>query len=137
MFRRNRSRAHHDLRTITLENIDLLDAHLVGHHEHALVTLACSDNRETDTGIARCRFDDRAAGFQCAGFLSRLDHTNRDAILHRPAGIQLLKLGKQLRAPGRRDAIEPHQRCVADEVEQAVVNVHTIETSLLAEEPDA
>ena len=39
---------------------------LVGHDEDTLVpALGCHD-READTGVARCRFDDRAAGFEQA-----------------------------------------------------------------------
>jgi hypothetical protein len=67
--------------------------------------------------------DDGPAGLQTAVALGGLDQPDRHAVLDRPAGVEQLDLGDDLRANVRRDAREPHQRCLADRVEDRLLDV--------------
>ena len=56
-------------------------------------------------------------GLQQAVALGGLDHRDRDPVLDRPAGVEVLDLGEQLRPHVGSDAPEPHKRRVPDRVE--------------------
>ncbi len=57
-------RADDDLGAVRPQQRHLLGRRLVGHHEHALVAALGGDDRQTDTGVAARRLDDRATRFQ-------------------------------------------------------------------------
>ena len=98
VLRRDGGRADHDLGAVGLEHVALVLADLVGAHEDALVALLLGHHRQADAGVAGGRLDDRAAGLQLAGGLGRLDHPAGDAVLHGPAGVEVLHLGEDQRA---------------------------------------
>ncbi len=124
MVRRHGGRAHDDPRAVRLEHVPLVLAHLVRADEDAAVPAALGDEGQADAGVAGGRLDDRAAGPQLTGLLGGLDHLQRDPVLHRPAGVEVLHLGQH----GGRDALghrrEPDERGVADEVADVLCVLH-------------
>ena len=95
ILRGDRSRTHDHLGAIGPQRVDLVAAHLVRAHEHAVIAALLRDDRETDPGVAGGRFDDRPTRPQLARLLGGIDHPHRDAVLHRAAGIEVLDLGQQ------------------------------------------
>ena len=88
---------------------------------------------EPDTGVARGRLDDGAAGAEQPVALGRLDHGEPDAVLVRAARVQELELREQRRLDVTAEAVEPHDGGVADEVEQrGVLAGHRAESLLAA-----
>ncbi len=59
---RHGSGTHDHVGAVRAQQRDLLLAHLVGHHEDAVVAAPCGDDRETHTGVARRGLHDGAAG---------------------------------------------------------------------------
>ena len=114
-------RRDHDLGAVGAQRRDLLLAHLVRHHEDAAVALLRGRDREPDAGVARGRLDDRAAGAELALPLGRLDHREPDAVLVRAARVEELELREQCRRHVGAEAVEPHDRRRADEVEESRV----------------
>ena len=116
--------ADDDLGAVGPQQVDLLGGDLVGHDEDTLVpALGCHD-READTGVARCRFDDRAAGFEQAFALGVVDHADRRTILRRPTGVGHLGFDDDLAGLVLRHLFQVDQRRVADQVKDRVVNLH-------------
>ena len=105
-----------DLGAVGLEHVALVLADLVRAHEDAVVALALGDQGQADAGVAGRRLDDGAAGLERAGGLGGLDHPQRDAVLHRPAGVQVLDLGQHRGGDALGDVVELDERRVADEV---------------------
>ena len=114
-------RRDHDLGAVAAQHRDLLLAHLVGHHEDAAVALLRRGDREPDARVAGGRLDDRAAGPELAVALGRLDHREPDAVLVRAARVHELELREDRSRHVLRDAVEPHDRRGADEVEDGRV----------------
>src|SRR5206468_1915212 len=75
-------------------------------------------------GVAGRRLDDRPAGGQYAVALSRLDHPERDPVLHAPARIEELELREDLTIKVAADPVETHERRVADEIDERVEDLH-------------
>ena len=124
MLGRDGGRADHHLGTVGLEHVALVLADLVRADEDALVALLLGDHRQPDTGVAGGRLDDRAAGLELAGGLRGLDHPDRDPVLHRAAGVEVLDLGEHQR-PGAVGGLgQPDQWGVADEVQERVCVAH-------------
>ena len=124
VFGRHRGRAHDHLGAVRAEQRDLLVAHLVAHHEDALVAPLGRDDREARAGVARGRLDDRAARLEQPGLLGRVDHRDGGPVLDAAAGVDHLDLGEQ---PAREVAPDPpqaHQRRVPDQVEDRVGDLH-------------
>jgi hypothetical protein len=110
-------RRDHDLRAVRAQHRDLLLAHLVRHHEDAAIALRGRRDREPDAGVSGRRLHDRPAGLELAVPLCRLEHGEADAVLHRPAGVEVLEL-REVRAPGlAAQLLEADDRSVADELE--------------------
>ncbi len=122
-LRRDVGRRDHDLGAVGAQQVDLLARHLVGHHRDDAVALQPCGDREPGAGVARRRLDDRAAGTQAAVALGRLDQAQRHAILDRAARVEQLHLRDELRLDGRVDATQPHERRVADRVEDRISDV--------------
>jgi len=131
VLRSDGGRADHDLGAVGLEHVALVLADLVGAHEDARVALLLGHHRQAHAGVARGRLDDRAARLERAGGLRGLDHAGGDAVLHRPAGVEVLDLGEHQRAVGRaarevEGPAQPDERSVADEVEEGVHVLHPV-----------
>ena len=90
--------ADHHIGTERPQQVDLLLAHLVRHHEDALVAAVERSHDEAHTGVAARRLHDRAARFQASVALGSFDHRETDAVLHAAAGVQRLDLREQGRA---------------------------------------
>ena len=114
----------HDLGAVRPQERDLLLAHLVRHHEDALVTADRRGDREPVAGVARRRLDDRPTRAQEPLAFGGLDHPQADPVLHAPAGVQHLELGQDRRPDASRDLVEPDQRRVAHRVQERVEYLH-------------
>ncbi len=119
-------RADDDLGSVCAQHVDLVRGHLVRADEDALVALLLGDDGEPDARVPTGRLDDRAAGLQLPALLGRLDHAQRDAVLHRPAGVEVLDLGQDGRLDTCRDVAQPHQRGVADKTDHRIVELHRV-----------
>ena len=97
-------RAHDHLGAVRLEHVALVLADLVRAHEDAVVALGLRHHRQPDAGVARRRLDDRAAGLELAALLGGLDHPQRDPVLDRAAGVEVLDLGQHGRPARRRSS---------------------------------
>ena len=93
-----------------------LDGEAFGHHDDQGIALAGADHRKADAGVAAGRLDDCLAGLQQPVALGGLDHAQRQSVLDRAERIERLELGVDFDA-FRREALEPHDRRVADGVE--------------------
>ena len=121
MIRRHRGRRDHHLGAVGLEQAHLLLRHLVRHREDAAVALERRRDGEADAGVAAGALDDRPAGLELARSLGGLDDREPDPVLHRPAGIGVLRLAVDRGANPGADAAQPDQRRPADGVEHGVV----------------
>src|SRR5690606_3209311 len=106
-----------------------LERHRFGHHQYQLVALDRGNHRQADSGIAARRFDDRTAGPERAGILRVLDHSQRNAILDRTAGIGALAfdpdfmVGKKPRKTNVRGVANGGEDVVGLHVAGALVSV--------------
>ena len=116
--RLDRGRADHDLGAESAQQRDLLRGDLVGDDEDHLVALDRGRECEADARVPGGRLDDRPAGLQPAVLLGAPDHRERNPVLVRPAGIEVLELREQGRRELGADVLEPDDRGRADEVEQ-------------------
>ena len=87
-----------------------------GVQEVALGASAVGGAGAAPTGSARGGVEERAAGLEQARELSGVDHGDRRPVLHAAARIEELELGHQLTRQVLADAIEAHERGVADQV---------------------
>ena len=97
-----------------------LDAERLCHGHHQRISLGGADHGKADAGIAAGRLDHGLAGLQLAGFFGRLDHAERQAVLHRAKRIEGLDLHKEIDAR-RRQPVDPDDRRVADGFEDTLV----------------
>jgi len=93
---------------------------LVRDGEHHLIAADGGDKSETHASIAGRSFDDCAAGLEEAALFSVVNHGDADAVFHRAAGIGVVGFDKDLRLKALIDAIEAHQRRVANGFEDVV-----------------
>ena len=63
-------------------------------------------------------------GLQEAVALGGVDHGDGRTVLHAAAGVEHLELGEEVALQVAPDAPEPHERRVADQVEQRVGHFH-------------
>ena len=59
-----------------------LDTELLGHRYHQRIAFLGAHHGEPDAGVAAGGLDHGLPGFQLAGLLRSLDHTERKAVLH-------------------------------------------------------
>ena len=116
--------AHLDLRAVRAQRVDLVLGDLVRADEDALVALGLGHDRQPDAGVARGRLHDRSARLELAGLLCRLDHAQRDPVLHGPAGVEVLDLGKHRGPDLAGHPAQPQEGRVADEIDEVVVDLH-------------
>src|SRR5581483_956935 len=117
-------RAHHDARAECFQHELLLAALLVAHREHGAVALDRGGHREANTRVAARAFDHGAAGLELPRLLGRFDERGPDAVLDRAARVHELALREHERPDAFGDAVEPHERRVADGPEDALVVLH-------------
>src|SRR5207253_3570564 len=95
---------------------DFFLRHLVRYNENYAVAFRRRDQSESQSGVARGRFNDRAARPELAIPFRRLHHHQRDAIFDRASWILIFQLQKKVTWPG----VDPSyfdERGVADEGE--------------------
>ncbi len=114
----DRGRADDDVGAERAQERDLLGRDLVGDDEDHPVALDRGGEREADAGVAGGRLDDRSARLQRSVALGVLDHAERDPVLVRAPGVQVLELREQRRAELAADVLEADDRRRADQVEQ-------------------
>ena len=119
-----RNRRNHHVRAERPQIARLFHRGFVGHHKDALVASDRRGDRQTDAGVPRSRFHDRAAPLQNSGALSRVNHRDADTILYREAWIEILHLGENQRLQSLVQTIEFDQRSMADQAEHVFVIVH-------------
>src|SRR5438270_10131920 len=93
---------------------DFFLRHLVRYNENYAVTFRRRDQSESESGITRGRFDNRAAGLELAIPFRCLHHRQRDPIFDRASGILIFQLQKKMTWPGV-DLSYFDERGVADE----------------------
>ncbi len=89
----------------------------LAHRDQELVALHCADHGQADGRVAAAGLQDDLAGGQLAAGLGLLDHSQGDAVLHRPAGVPHLQFRQEFDARGRVHAVDAHQRRAADQIE--------------------
>jgi hypothetical protein len=107
----------------SLEDGDLLAAHLLGEGDDGPVALDGADEGEANAGVAAGGLDEHAvSGSDAAFLLSGLDHAQGNAVLDGAAGVEELAFGVDLAVDAERlgDAVEADERGVADVLEDAV-----------------
>jgi lysophospholipase L1-like esterase len=124
MIWRYGSRTHDDFRPERLQHVALVFADLVGADEHAAISLALGNERQADPGVPARRLDDGATGLDPAVLFSCLDHPKSDPVLDRPPGVEVFDFGQNRRRDVRADPSQPHQRGVAHQVDDVVVEPH-------------
>ena len=117
VLRGDRGGGHDDFGTVGLEHAHLFLGHLVGHGEHAAITLDRSSHGEPDAGVAAGGLDDGAAGLEPTGCLSRLDDRDADPILHRAARVLVLRFAVNRRADAGPDPGQADERGPPDGIE--------------------
>ncbi len=124
MVGRDRRRADHHLGAEGPEELTLLVGDLVRHREDAPVAPLGRHHGQPDAGVPRRRLHDRPPVPQQTTTLGLVDHLHRRPVLHAAPRVQVLQLGQQVAGEIPSDAVEAHQRRVADEVEDAVRYLH-------------
>jgi hypothetical protein len=106
------------------EHLAALERHRLRHHQDQAIAARSGDEGERDAGIARGRLDQRAAGLQRAGGFQRVDHGDADAVLDAGDRVEEFELGQDrgVDAALGRQAVQAHQRGIADRVGDRVVD---------------
>jgi hypothetical protein len=109
------------------QHLAALQRHALRHDQGQAVALGGSDEGERNAGIATGRLDDLAAGLQHALGFQIFDHRHADAVLDGGQRVEELELGDNLALGLERlgQVRQTHQRCVADRVDDAVVDLAT------------
>ncbi len=89
----------------------------IGHHDHCSIPLRATDERDRRTRTAARVLDDCVPGRDQAVTLGAFDHRERHPILHRPGWVAVLQLEPELGTAHGRATPQPHQRRVADRLE--------------------
>ncbi len=98
--------------------------HRVGHGEHAAVAARRGGESQCNAGVAAGRLHDRHAGPQRAALLGIPYHGGSDPALHRVGRIAAFDLGKNRGGAARIQAVDSHQRRVADGLGVVFVDRH-------------
>ena len=112
----------HELGAVGRDELAALDGHRIRHREDQVVALHRGDQRQADAGVAARRLDERAAGLEDAGLLRRLDHRERDAVLHGTARVEVLDLRDHLRGT-LVELADADERRIADQFGNVFVDV--------------
>ena len=122
-LRRHLGRRDDDLGTVRAQQVDLLLRHLVRHHRDHAVALECRRYGQAGAGVAARGLDDRAARLELAVALGGIDQGYRGAVLDRAARVEGLHLRDQLWTQVLAEAREPHERRVADRIQDGVMDL--------------
>ena len=114
----------HQFGAVSAQHHTPLLAHGVGHDDGAFVTARRAHHRNADAGVAAGRFENDGVGFDAAGFFRGLDHRQADAVFHAGAGVLELELRHHLTGTTCGDAVDTHERRVADQRGDAVGYFH-------------
>jgi hypothetical protein len=107
----------HQLSPIRQEQNAPFETHAFRHGEDQPVPARRGHPGEGDTGVAAGRLDDgRLAGRDEPPGFRIEDHGNADAILDRIAGRECLQFAHELPRGARREAVEPQERGVSDQL---------------------
>jgi hypothetical protein len=117
-----RARREHELGAERDEHLPPLEAHRVGHGQHAAVPTRGRGEREGDAGVAARGLHDAAARPQEALLLGVPHHRRADAALHRVRGVPPLDLREHARASALREAPQLDERCAANASGVVLVN---------------
>ena len=112
--------ANDHFRAESFEQIDFFARLLVSDGEDDFVAAHDGDQRKSHAGIAGSALDDRAAGLEHAAALGIVDHGDADAVFHRAARIQVIRLDVNLSGRIFGHAIQPDQRRIADSFEDVI-----------------
>ena len=115
--RLDRRRANDDFRTERPQARHLFGAHLVWHHEYALITPNGRNHRKACPRITARSFDDRSTGFELSTAFCLLDHVKRHPVFHRARGIQVLAFHIDGGFDIGRNFVELDERCIANRFE--------------------
>src|SRR6185295_13756573 len=108
-----------ELRTEGAHELQPLLAEAVGNHDPHGVALRTADKSERRPGAAAGVLDDRRSRLEECVALGDFDHRERQPILHRARGIQILELHPKLGAVWRRERLQANERCVPNGREDA------------------
>jgi hypothetical protein len=118
------ARREHQLRAVGAQQPATLLAHRLRHREDDAVAAGGAHEGEGDPGVAARRLDDRPARLQLPRRLGRVDHRDADAVLHAARRVVELQLGGHRGARALGEPVQAHQRCVADQLGNVVVDPH-------------
>ena len=111
-------RAYDHLGAQCPQNIQFFLALFVGGRKNTPVPTRHGSHCQRYACIAARTFDDGPSGPQQAVLLGVFDHGHTDAVLDRPARIEILQLGQHRTGPFRRNPAKPHERgfayCTSD-----------------------
>ncbi len=122
IIRLDRSRRDHHPRAEGPQQADLFLAHLVWHDEDRLIPLQRTGDRKAYPRVAGSGFHHCPTRSQHALPLIRLNDRVSDSILNRAAGVDEFELGVDWSLQAAGDAVQPHQRRLADCLQDAVVD---------------
>ena len=121
-----RSVGQHEFGPVGLHEVAALDRHGFGHGDDDAVPGCGGDSRKADSGVARGGLDEHGVVVDNPVGFGPIDHGLGDAILHRPGGVERFDLADdgRLQRVVRFEARKLHQRCVADEFGNVLVDGH-------------
>ena len=125
IVRLDRRGADNHFRAQRFQEVNFFLGLLIRDGENHLVAANGGNQRQPHSGIAGGAFDDGAAGLQQAFFLGVVDHGDADAVFHRAPWVEVVGFDVNPRLEPVIDAMEPHQRSVADGF-QDVVTFHRV-----------
>ena len=96
--------------------------HGLRHGQDHVVAAGGAHHGQGDAGVAGGGFDDRAARGQGAGGLGGVDDRDPDAVLDRVGGVVELEFGQHGGRAALVEAVDPHERGVADQGGDVVVD---------------
>ena len=130
VFHAARLRGEDQLGAIGLHRLHALDGQVLGHDQHHAIALDGGGHRQRDAGVARGGLDQRVARLDLAAFLGAADHPDRRPVLDGAGRVVALQLAQHDVAArgdlGADDALQPHQRRVADGLLEGHVRRHWI-----------
>jgi len=124
VLRGHRRGAHDHLGAVGTQQLHLLGGDLVRHREDAVVPAQGSHHGQAHARVPRRGFHDGATGQELSISLGGGDHGNGRAVLHAPARVQVLEFGQQMAGQVAPGVVQGQKRRLADQVEQAVGDLH-------------
>ncbi len=110
-----------DLRTETAHDLASFDGKRIRHGRDERMPGGGADHCQRDAGITGRRLHDRLPRLQLSGFLRVIDDCEGEPILDRRHRIERFDFDVDLHVV-RAHAIEAHDRCVADGLQNIVVD---------------